>query len=240
MLENFFSVEYANRGDLFEKLFIWQEESYQKLQGTSPVLSLSFANIKEKDYETTKWKICQFIKDLYELAFTNYEVKRMFYSIVRGWFKSIKGDYNDFVKALLQDDIEEMNLYMNRITKTVFSYFDTAKTPSESEPEKFYHGFVLGLMTELVGEYVLTSNRESGFGRYDVMLEPIDKNKNAIIIEFKVHNPKKEKSLEETVEIALKQIQNKQYEASLITKGIKIEHIKKYGFAFEGKMVLIG
>ena len=177
---------------------------------------------------------------LYDLALTNYEVKRMFYSIIRGWFKSVKGDYNDFVEALLRDDIEEMNIYMNRITRDVFSYFDTGKTPSDSEPEKFYHGFVLGLMIELTEEYILTSNRESGFGRYDIMLEPIDKKKNAIIIEFKVHNPKKEKSLEETVETALKQIEEKQYEAILIAKGMEVNCIKKYGFAFEGKEVLIG
>ncbi len=177
---------------------------------------------------------------LYDLALTNYEVKRMFYSMIRGWFKSIKGDYNDFVEALLRDDIEEMNIYMNRITRDVFSYFDTGKTPSNSEPEKFYHGFVLGLMIELTGEYIVTSNRESGFGRYDIMLEPMDKKKNAIIIEFKVRNPKKEKSLEETVETALKQIEAKQYEAVLVSKGIEVDCIKKYGFAFEGKEVLIG
>ena len=177
---------------------------------------------------------------LYDLALTNYEVKRMFFGMVQSWFGSAGGNYNDFVDALLRDDVEEMNAYMNRITRDVFSYFDTAKTPSESEPEKFYHGFVLGLMIELVGEYRLTSNRESGFGRYDVMLEPVDKNKNAIIIEFKVYNSKKEKSLEETVETALKQIEDKKYEASLIAKGFEREGIKKYGFAFEGKKVLIG
>ncbi len=177
---------------------------------------------------------------LYDVALTNYEVKRMFYSMVRGWFHCVKRDYNGFVKALLQDNVEEMNVYMNRVTKNVFSYFDTGKESSESEPEKFYHGFVLGLMTELVGEYVLTSNRESGFGRYDVMLEPVNQGKNAMIIEFKVRNVKKEKSLEETVETALKQIREKQYESVLIAKGWNTEHIKQYGFAFQGKEVLIG
>ena len=176
----------------------------------------------------------------YELRLTNYEVLRMFSIMVRNWFSKVKGDYNDFVTALLCDNVEEMNAYMNRVTLETFSYFDSGRQPSREEPERFYHGFVLGLMSELSEEYVLTSNRESGFGRYDVMLEPKEKTKHAIILEFKVHNPRKEASLEETVECALKQIEEKQYEASLLARGFAKEQIRKYGFAFEGKEVLIG
>ena len=177
---------------------------------------------------------------LYDVALTNYEVKRMFYSMIRGWFFTVKRDYNGFVKALLCGNLKEMNIYMNEVALETFSYFDTGKRVSRTQPERFYHGFVLGLLTELVEEYVLTSNRESGYGRYDVMLEPKDKSKKAFILEFKIHEPDEENSLQETVEVALKQIEEMQYEADLIRRGCKRENIKKYGFAFEGKRVLIG
>lgn len=179
-------------------------------------------------------------KPNYKLMLTNGEVRRMFYSMVHDWFMETESDYNDFVLAMFCNDIEEMNAYMNKVTRTMFSYFDTGRNAEEAEPERFYHGFVLGLMAELSGEYVVTSNRESGFGRYDVMLEPCDKRKKAYILEFKVHKPKREKTMEETVENALKQIEEKQYEAGLIARGIPKENIFKYGFAFKGKEVLIG
>ncbi len=177
---------------------------------------------------------------VYELNLTNGEVRDMFYGMVRGWFRRAKGNYNDFVKAMLVGDLEAMNAYMNDITMEIFSYFDAGTGNMRSASEKFYHGFAIGLMVDLRDRYLITSNRESGFGRYDVLLEPKNASDDAIIIEFKVYNANREKSLEDTVEAALQQIEEKQYEAALIAKGIQKERIRRYGFAFEGKKVLIG
>lgn len=191
-------------------------------------------------------KVLRVEDGMYELALTNHEVERMFGRMIRGWFKKSSSYYNGFVRALLRGDTEEMNEYMNRVALKTFSSFDVGNHPSEAEPERFYHGFVLGLMVELEGRYMIRSNRESGFGRYDVMLEAsveeLQKNgrNDAIIIEFKVFNPKKETSLEDTVQSALRQIEEKQYEQELLSRGIPKECIRKYGFAFDGKTVLIG
>ena len=186
---------------------------------------------------------------LYQLALTNEEVRKMFFRMVSDWFGSVRSNYNDFIKALLLGDVDMMNEYMERITLQVFSSFDTGGTGEKafrkSEPERFYHGFVLGMMVDMSDRYVVKSNRESGFGRYDIMIYPKDRSsaqgsQDAIIIEFKVRREKREADLEATVQAALKQIEDKNYGAELISLGFTEEHIRKYGFAFEGKNVLIG
>ena len=181
-------------------------------------------------------------KVCYELALTNNEVKRMFEGMVSEWFMPTEAEYNDFIQALFIGDLDAMNEYINQITMEIFSNFDTGKRASKkAQPERFYHGFVLGLLVDLRKQYMVTSNRESGFGRYDVMLEPKNpKEDKAIIMEFKVFNARRETTLEDTLAAALAQIEEKQYEATLIAKGIPKDKIYKYGFAFEGKNVLIG
>ena len=148
----------------------------------------------------------------YSLVLTNKEVGIMFANMIRGWFSDSDGNYNEFIKALLKNDLKAMNAYMNRVALATFSYFDTGKRPSGTEPERFYHGFVLGLMVELSGRYVLTSNRESGFGRYDVMLEPKNEQDDAMILEFKVQDEEEERELSDTVQAALRQIKEQNYD----------------------------
>ncbi len=175
------------------------------------------------------------------LALTNREVQLAFDAMVRGWFEGVSSRYNAFVRALLLGDLDAMNAYMNDVALDTFSSFDTGARPSGVEPERFYHGFVLGLLVELRGRYVVRSNRESGFGRYDVMLEPLDPAQDrALILEFKVRNPRREKSLEETAATALAQIRERNYAADLMARGIPVDRIRCYGFAFDGKQVLIG
>lgn len=178
---------------------------------------------------------------LYHLALTNLEVKKEFYKMIQGWFKKTSVRYNDFVKALLANHVGYMNLYMNQMASAVFSYFDSGIHPSEqSEPERFYHGFVLGLIADAKLDYVVTSNRESGLGRYDVVMEPRNRTGQAYVFEFKVRDFASEKTLEDTVRSALNQIEAQKYDEMLMEKGIEKERIRHYGFAFEGKRVLIG
>ena len=179
----------------------------------------------------------------YTLTITNLETKRMFRKMIKDWFKNdTEVYYNEFIKALLNDNVKKMNTFMNKVALNTFSFFDSGNKPSDqTEPERFYHGFVLGMVVNLSDTYKVRSNREIGFGRYDVMIEPFNKTKKAYILEFKVlDSDEDEETLEDTLANAHAQIEEKQYEAELISSGYLPEQIRKYGFAFRGKECLIG
>ena len=237
MLETLIRGEKINV--IIDEQIVFSELDYSE----DAVWSLMLASGYLKVISSEELNLVRESENEYELAITNREILFMFRKMILRWFTPAKRETNEFIKALINGDVESMNAYMNKVTLKTISYFDSGNSPSDEEPERFFHGLVLGLMVDQTENYIITSNRESGYGRYDIMLEPIDKsNENlpCIVIEFKVINPKKEKTLEETVEAALNQIEDKGYDAELVKRGVKKENIHHYGFAFKGKNVLIG
>lgn len=229
LLQGKYLVKQIDEQIVYDQLYVKEDAIWSLL------LASGYLKIVKTEFEERTGEVNYFLK------LTNKEVRIMFFRMIRDWFSNYDCGYNEFIQALLGNDLEAMNVYMNRVALNTFSFFDSGKKPSaESEPERFYHGFVLGLLVELEDRYYISSNRESGFGRYDVILEPHKKGENAYIIEFKVYDPEKEKTLEDSVQDALKQIKEQKYETELIKRGISVENIREYGFAFCGKKVLIG
>ena len=236
MVENLIRGEKINV--VIDEQIVFSELDYSEEAVWSLMLASGYLKVESMEpLDAMRESECK-----YELALTNREILFMFRKMILRWFSPAKRETNEFIRALISGDIESMNAYMNKVTLKTISYFDTGNTPSDEEPERFFHGFVLGLIVDQTENYIITSNRESGYGRYDIMLEPIDKTNEklpGIVIEFKVINPRKENSLEETVKAALKQIEEKNYNAELIKRGVKEENIHHYGFAFKGKEILI-
>lgn len=220
----------------FDEQMVFEQLDYNENAIWGLLLASGYLKAEEVEYRGIT------LKPWYQLRITNLETVSMFDDMFRGWFEASEAGYSSFVKALMQGDLEAMNYYMNKVSLATFSHFDVGGETNESlEPERFYHGFVLGLMAERAECYQIRSNRESGFGRYDVMMIPKNREKYpAIIIEFKVCSRAKKETLEDAVQEALKQIVDKKYDAELVALGVPQERIRHYGFAFAGKNVLIG
>ena len=220
----------------FDEQIVYNQLDQNENAIWSLLLASGYLKVEEVDYRgitREPW---------YTLKITNIETLSMFMTMFRGWFQNSDAKYGDFLKALVEGNVEAMNYYMNRITISTFSYFDVGSGNGDDlGPERFYHGFVLGLIAEHVEDYEIRSNRESGFGRYDIMMIPQDYEKHpAIVMEFKVCSRMKKETLEEAVQSALAQIDEKKYDTELLARGIPADRIRHYGFAFEGKKVLIG
>lgn len=212
-------------------------EQLKKKKGAiwSLLLASGYLKPQERFFSEEKSKF------VYRLKLTNHEVEMMFRDMIAGWFPEDKTAYGNFRKALLAGDLDYMNQYMNEVAQELFSSFDTGRRPSaKKQPERFYHGFVLGLIVDLTGRYHILSNRESGLGRYDVMMEPMRETDDAIVMEFKVFSRQKDKTLAQAVKNALRQIEDMKYDAELMARGIPKERIRHYGLVFDGKRVLIG
>lgn len=218
----------------FDEQIVFDQLDKSRTAIWSLLLAAGYLKVEKVEYKG------EFLEPWYHLNITNLETVRMFIEMFKGWFADSSVNYNAFVKALLAGNVKEMNHYMNDVALATFSSFDTGSHPSQrTQPERFYHGFVLGLLVELRDRYAVCSNRESGFGRYDVMLVPLKSQDHGIVLEFKVQDTEEEKTLHDTAEAALKQIRQKQYDKELLTAGTEKERIRHYGFAFSGKKVLI-
>ena len=170
---------------------------------------------------------------IYKVKIPNYEIKILFQQIIDEWFRNkvIGNDLRSILKDLVTLNLKEFEKKFNILVKEMFSYMDVG----EKTAENFYHAFVLGMLVGLKDNYIVNSNRESGVGRYDIMLEPKDKNGNSFIMEFKVLDDMEEKTIEDTIENAKKQIEEKGYETNLKERGFT--NITKMVFAFKGKEV---
>ena len=196
-------------------------------------LLLAVGYIKaENVVKDNEWTEC-------DVSVTNKEVMSMFRTQIIAMFSNGNIAYENFTRALIRHRTGDMIGVMEDIAEYSMSYFDTAKNKGKHAPENFYHGLVLGLIVSMRKEYRIVSNRESGEGRYDIAIYPFDKTKDAYILEFKVLNEHRERTVQETAQNALKQIQTRNYEADLLAYGIPADHIYKLGFGFLGKKVWV-
>ena len=172
-------------------------------------------------------------RNIYKVVIPNYEIKYLFEEIIDNWFydKVPMNNLRSILKDLTTKNWDEFELKFERLVKEMFSFMDVG----ESTAENFYHAFVLGMLVGLKDSYYVNSNRESGMGRYDIMLEPKDKTANSFIIEFNVARAPGKEGLQKAVEEAIKQIEDKKYEVSLSERGFT--NITKIVFAFSGKDV---
>lgn len=163
----------------------------------------------------------------------NRELKSIFKDSVNYWFEKSRTDsnFNVILENLVKNNLLDFSKYFAEFIKKVTSYYDFA----DKEPERVYHALVLGMMVNLQSKYKITSNRESGYGRYDIMLHPLQENLPAYIFEFKKYDSDDEDTIQATLESAMRQIKERNYAVTLQQEGYTNIHF--IAIAFKGKEV---
>ncbi len=172
-------------------------------------------------------------KQVGDFQIPNIEIHTIFEDSILYWFSKSQ-TYNSFnvvLENLKRGNIEDFEDYFEDFISKVCSYYDFA----DQEPERVYHALVLGMMVQLQSDYRITSNRESGFGRYDIVLHPLQKELPAYIFEFKKFNSKRETSMEQSLNSAMHQMKSKNYAVTLQQEGHTNIHL--IAIAFKGKEV---
>ena len=228
LIKNILENSTSRTNEILEKLFN-EEEVEEAITGTSDLSILMDSKevwelLLFSGYLTVKEKIDE---DIYSLKLPNMEVKKLFKKEFINVHFGI-GLFRKTMEALKSLKFNDFEKYFQEIMLKSTSNWDTNK-------EAFYHGLSLGMLSYLDNDYYVTSNFEAGFGRYDVVLEPKNKNNRAFILEFKVTDD--ENKLEKLSEEAIKQIEEKRYDINLKSRGIK--EITFVGVAFYGKKLKV-
>ena len=228
LIKNILENSTSRTNEILEKLFN-EEEVEEAITGTSDLSILMDSKevwelLLFSGYLTVKEKIDE---DIYSLKLPNMEVKKLFKKEFINVHFGI-GLFRKTMEALKSLKFNDFEKYFQEIMLKSTSNWDTSK-------EAFYHGLSLGMLSYLDNDYYVTSNFEAGFGRYDVVLEPKNRNDRAFILEFKVAEAKNK--LEKLSKEAIKQIEEKKYDINLKSKEIK--EITSVGIAFYGKKLKV-
>jgi hypothetical protein len=173
-------------------------------------------------------------KFFYTLSIPNEEVKTTYTAIIDNYFadKVDRKKLDIMLKALIDGDILLFEKILKMVVLSIFSYHDFS-----GEPEKVYHALVTGLLIWITDTHEIKSNRESGYGRYDIVIIPRDPFQTGYVIEFKSVEQDENETVENALEAALAQIEKKKYDTELVERGIK--QIKKLAIVFSGKEVFV-
>jgi len=243
----------TSSNDLVHSFIRQSDESIKRIIGdllsNEDVFSVIDENVSFKNIENSKETIISFflqtgylkgrfvgkldLKNNYKIEIPNNELRIIYKDIIIKWFNETinESNLNEMLKALIGGEIDIFEEILNKFVCESLSYFNLPK--QTKDVERVYQAFILGMLVNLQNKYEITSEKESGYGRYDIAIVPKDKNKRAIIMELK--KVRMNETTEQALDSAIKQINDRQYEVEIRQKGCT--EFLKLAVTFDGKRV---